>query len=129
MHVSVTWVRREAGRTRAQVEITNDSPELIPAGSSSGNPFELSWSLVGGPGAMAAAGEAGLEFDIRPHTTSLVTFDLTPPSQPGTYTLKVAALQENLSWPAEWNTPAAKYEKPIVVDGQGNSTVDAGAAP
>lgn len=129
MRVSVTWVHGGPGRTRAQVEVTNDSAELIPAGSSSGNPFEISWSLVGDPGTTAAAGAAGLEFDIRPHAAALVTFDITPPSQPGTYQLEVTALQRNLPWPVEWGVPAATYEKPIVVDGQGNMTVGAEDAP
>lgn len=132
LSLRVRWLKTAIDRTRAQIEITNDSSREIPSQSSSGNPFQLAWRFSRKPGGIlprGGNGESALEYDVRPHSKALVTIYVEPPIQPGKYWLEVSAVQEGITWPAEWGSPSAVSDERIVIDAEKNASIESGVSP
>ena len=118
--------------TTAQVEITNNSSLPIPAHSSSGNPFELSWRFIGAEDQKPLSTfytRKGLDFDIPAHGTTLETIEITPPNQAGRYKLEVTAVQELVAWFYERGTAMAESGQQLYVNSQGKVKVRKGISP
>jgi hypothetical protein len=113
--------------TTARVQITNNSSRLIPALSSTENPFRLSWRFIGAQDLQPISSfdtRQDLAFDIPSHTSTLLTVELAPPAQAGTYLLEVTAVQELIAWFFDQGTPIAVSDQLLIVDGKGNVLVN-----
>ncbi len=65
LHLRVLWIKTSTDRTRAQIEITNNSSERIPIGSTSGTPFELTWRFSRKPGLILHEGQRPVSIAVR----------------------------------------------------------------
>jgi hypothetical protein len=130
--LKVVSLKSVDGLTSAQVEITNNSSLPIPAISLSGNTFGLSWRFIRAEDQKPWSSfdtRKYLDYDIPAHNKILVTIELAPPNQEGSYLLEVSAVQELIAWFYDRGTPIARSIQQLIVDRQGNVLVGTGSMP
>jgi hypothetical protein len=109
-----------------QIDIVNHSSQTLPAESSSGNPFRLSWRMLN-----AAQGDTMLGFDTRGDLISdipagehaLMTIVTVPPTEKGKYSVEVSAVQESIAWFHNRGMLPARSTQTINVDDSGQWTI------
>jgi hypothetical protein len=102
-----------------QVDIENNSSQTLPAESSTGNPFSISWRITD-----ANDGNPVSDFDTRKYLSSdipagshaLMTIIAAPPTIKGKFNIEVSAVQENIAWFHDRGMDLAKSTQIIIVN-------------
>ena len=109
-----------------KIEVSNNSSYNLPALSSTGNPFRLSWRFIDVKNNQPLSGfdtRKDLDFDIPAGSKSVVQTEINPPPEIGQYRIEVSAVQEGVAWFHLNGMPTALSIQIIAVDRSGNYSI------
>ncbi len=118
--IQIISLKKEGNYLYVDVEIENLSPYILPARSSSGNPFRLSWRFIDFKQETPLSSfenRKDLIADILPGGRFVETIILVPPTEKGQYSVEVSAVQEGVAWFHDRGMVPARSEQTINVKG------------
>lgn len=108
------------------IDVENHSSILLPAGSLSGNPFQLSWRMIDTNQKDPYQGfdsRKDLISDIPPGDHALMTIITSPPTEKGEYSVEISAVQENIAWFHDRGMSISKSTQKIIVTDESKWTI------
>ena len=106
-----------------QIDVENHSSQTLPAESSSGNPFRISWRMINATQVETIMTgfdtRKDLFSDIPAGGHALMTIVTVPPTEKGKYLVEVSAVQESIAWFYDRGMLIPRSTQIINVDGSG----------
>jgi hypothetical protein len=100
IHIKIESVYRQNGYVCVEISIKNNSSITLPAESSTGNPFRISWRIIDRENRPVTGFDRRKEIysDILPGSSISMTIIIEPDFPEGHYVVEVSALQEQVAW-------------------------------